>query len=304
MESGARGRQWLRVSRPWFLLGAALLYSLGAGIARYLGESIDWGFYLLGQSLVASLQLGAHYLNEYYDAAQDRANPNRTPFSGGSGQVDEQGIPRRLVLNAALGCLAVAALCLLLLSWLGRATPTIFVLLLLAFLAAIFYSTPPLRLVASGYGELTTSILVANLLPTFSYLLQEGEPNRLLAMSTFPLTLLHLAMMLAFEVPDYAADLRANKRTLMVRVGWQTGMNIHNALILGGYLLLGLAISLGMPLAIGLPAALTFPLGLLQIWQMRRVADGARPNYLALTLTPVVLVLGVAYLLALGFWTR
>ncbi len=81
-------------------------------------------------------------------------------------------------------------------------------------------------------------------------------------------------MMLAFELPDYASDLKYQKRTLMVRLGWQRSMNLHNYLILGAYLLLGLAVAFGMPFFIALPAFLTLPLGLLQIWQMRRIADG------------------------------
>ena len=41
-------RLFVQLSRPLFLLGAALLYALGAGIARYLGAELDWGAYLLG----------------------------------------------------------------------------------------------------------------------------------------------------------------------------------------------------------------------------------------------------------------
>jgi hypothetical protein len=49
---------------------------------------------------------------------------------------------------------------------------------------------------------------------------------------------------------------------------------------------------------------LTLPIGLLQIWQMRRVADGAKPNWMTLTITPMVLFAAMTYLLAFAFWTR
>ncbi len=293
----------IRLSRPFFLLGGVLVYGLGAGIARYLGGNIDWGIYILGQAWVTIGQLSAHYLNEYYDAPEDAENPNRTPFSGGSGAVGPDKIPQSTVLILAMACLAIVASITVLLLRQANLSPEIMLIMLLIFLGAFFYSVPPVKLESSGYGELTTSIIVANLVPAFAFLLQYGELHRLVAMATFPLTMLHLAMMIAFELPDYATDMKFAKRTLMVRVGWQRGMLLHNLLILSAYLLLGMAIAFGLPMSIGLPAILTLPLGLLQIWQMRRVAEGIRPNWTTITLTPVALFAATVYILAYGFWT-
>ncbi len=281
-----------------------MVFALGVGIARYLGKPIDWGMYFLGQFWVTTLQLAGQYLNEYFDAPQDVQNTNRTPFTGGSGALGPDGLPRRTALIAAAGCLAViASLTVLLLSQ-ASLSPTTVLIMSIGFSGAILYSVPPVRLSTTGYGELTTSFLVANLVPAFAFLLQSGELHRLLAMATFPLTLLHLAMMLAFEFPDYATDLRLGKRTLLVRMGWQRAVVLNNLLILGAYLTLGLAVVFGLPFYIALPSLLTLPLGLLQIWQMRRIADGARPNWTALTLTGIALFSVVAYLLTFAFWTR
>jgi 1,4-dihydroxy-2-naphthoate octaprenyltransferase len=294
----------IRLSRPLFLLGAVLVYALGAGIARYLGVEIDWAIYLLGQTWVTLLQLSTHYLNEYFDAPADAANPNRTPFSGGSGVIGPGKLQRSTALVLAVGCLTVVASLTVLLIRQGTMSPTTLFVMVLIFLGAFFYSVPPVRLASTGYGELTTSILVANLLPALAFLLQTGELHRLLAMSTFPLTALHLAMMLAFQLPDYINDLKFDKKTLMVRLGWQRGMTLHNALILSAYLLLALAVSFGLPFAIAWPSFLTLPIGLLQIWQMRRVADGAKPNWTTLTITPLILFAAMTYLLAFAFWVR
>jgi len=281
-----------------------LVFALGVGIARYLGKPIDWGMYFLGQFWVTTLQLAGQYLNEYFDAPQDVQNTNRTPFTGGSGALGPDGLPRRTALIAAAGCLAVTASLTVLLLSQAALSPTTVLIMVLGFSGAILYSVPPVRLSTTGYGELTTSFLVANLVPAFAFLLQSGELHRLLAMATFPLTLLHLAMMLAFEFPDYATDLRLGKRTLLVRMGWQRAVVLNNLLILGAYLTLGLAAVFGLPFYIALPSLLTLPLGLLQIWQMRRIAEGARPNWTALTLTGIALFSVVAYLLTFAFWTR
>jgi len=81
-------------------------------------------------------------------------------------------------------------------------------------------------------------------------------------------------------------------------------MILHNILILSAFLLLGLAATFGLPLAIVLPALIPLPLGLLQIWQMRRIDAGAKPNWTTMGFTAVILFASVAYLLAFTFWTR
>ena len=292
------------LSRPLFLLGGALVYALGAGIARYLGAPIDWGLYVLGQAYVTTMQLSAQYLNEYFDAPADQDNPNRTPFSGGSGAVGKGKLSQETVMWAALTALTILASLTVVLISVTPLSPLLITIVVLAFLGSFFYSAQPIKLAHSGYGELTTSVLVANLVPIFAFVLQYGELHRLLVMSTFPLTTLHLAMMIVFEFPDYLNDLKYEKPTLLVRVGWERGMVLHNILILTGFLLLGLAATFGLPLAIVLPAFIPLPLGLLQIWQMRRIAGGGKPSWTTMGFTAVVLFGSVAYLLAFTFWTR
>ncbi len=297
-------RLFIRLSRPIFLVGGVLVYALGAGIARFLGAEIDWGLYFLGQAYVTTMQLSANYLNEYFDSPADIANPNRTPFSGGSGAIGKGKLSRKTVMWVALTTLTILASLTVVLLNVVPASPLLIAIIILAFMGSFFYSVPPVRLAFSGYGELTTSILVANLVPIFAFVLQYQELHRLLAMSTFPLTTLHLAMMIAFEFPDYYNDVKYEKLTLLVRIGWERGMVLHNILILSAFLLLGIAATFRLPLAIVLPAFIPLPLGLLQIWQLRRISAGSKPNWTTVGFTAVVLFGSVAYLLAFTFWTR
>jgi 1,4-dihydroxy-2-naphthoate octaprenyltransferase len=174
----------------------------------------------------------------------------------------------------------------------------------LAFLGSFFYSTPPVRLEASGYGELIASVIVAFMVPAYAFVLQTGELHRLIAMTAFPLTALMMAMLLAFDLPDYANDVKFEKRTLMVRLGWQSGMTFHNILILSAFLLLVLAASFGYPRFALLAGMLPLPVGIFQIWQMRSIANGAKPNWNALTIVALALFSSMAYLLAFAFWTN
>ena len=297
-------RLFIRLARPQFLLGGILLYALGAGIARYLGTPIDWGVFVLGQVWGTLLQLSTQFLNEYFDFDYDLKNPNRTLLTGGSGALGPGKLPRATALWSAVGCMAVVASLTVLLLKEGDIGPLTAVIMFLIFLGAIFYAVPPVKLESSGYGELTTAILISNLVPAFAFVLQTGHLHRLLAMTTFPLTFLGIAMLLAFELPDYNNDMKYGKRTLFVRAGWQLGMNIHNLMILFGYLILAIAVLLGLSVAIALPVILSLPIGLLQIWSMNRIANGSRPNWNFLTLTGLLMYASVAYLLTLAFWTR
>lgn len=303
MKLPPRVVQLFRLTRPLFLLGGIVMYALGAGIAHYLGTTINWNLYWAGQVCVLLLQLAGQLLNEYFDHPADRHNANRTALTGGSGVVGEEGgVPKRVVLWVALALLAGVGGFLTLLAGAGSLTGGVLIIAGLSVVLAIFYSVPPLRLVSSGYGELTTSLLVANLVPAFAFLLQRGEDHRLLGMATFPLLFLHLAMMLAFDLPDYAADLKYQKRTLMVRVGWQRGMLLHNLFIVTAYVAIALAIVRGMPFRIIWSLLLTLPLAVFQIWQMNRIAAGAKPRWSLLTWGALALLALAAYLLMIGFW--
>jgi 1,4-dihydroxy-2-naphthoate octaprenyltransferase len=242
-----------------------------------------------------------HYLNEYYDVGVDRGNPQRTFFSGGSGILGESGLPPRVALYAAAGCLLIAAgLASLLLSS-GRASAVAWLVLIVSALAAFFYSAPPLRLVSTGFGELTTSILVGGLVPSFAYALQAGEMHRLLFMSTVPLASLHFAMLLVFELPDWPADRRAGKRTLVVRLGWHSAMRLHDGALLLGYAALALAFLSGMPSRVALGALIPLPLALIQVWQLRRIRSGAAARWSIMELGAVALFALTAYFELIGF---
>jgi 1,4-dihydroxy-2-naphthoate octaprenyltransferase len=297
---------FLTMSRPMFVVAGMLFYALGAGIARYLGYGLDPGSYWLGQLLVSSIQLTAHYLNEYFDRDADIENNNRSLFSGGSGVLgDGEGkIPEQFALLAAASALTVSAIAFIGLGRMGVLNNAVHLIVILALLGAILYSLPPVRLVSSGFGELVASVILANLVPALAFILQSQEWHRLIAMTTFPLTALALATILSFEFPDYATDIKFAKRTLLVRLGWKQAIRFHAAFLLAAYSIMALSAYQGLPRAIAIPPLLTMPLALLQIWLFRGIEEGQKPNWLALTSTSVANTILVAYLYTYSFWTR
>jgi 1,4-dihydroxy-2-naphthoate octaprenyltransferase len=296
-------RLFLLLSRPWFLLGAALLYGLGLALAHYLGETIQPALAMEGLALVLSLQLTVHYLNEYFDAEADSANPHRTPFNGGSGAVGVDRLPRLTALQAAVVALAFVALLLTAMLIRGETPSLSWIIIALVLPLTLFYSAPPLRLVSTGYGEFVAALIVSAMVPTLAFTLQVGSMHRLLFLATAPLVLLNFAMILAFEVPDYGTDLRFGKRTLMVRLGWENGMRLHDAAIVAAVVVLLGGALLGMPAHVSVGLLIVLPLAAAQAWQMGRVRRGARPNWLLLTGGAVALFSLAAYLTFAGFAT-
>jgi 1,4-dihydroxy-2-naphthoate octaprenyltransferase len=292
---------FIRLSRPHFLVGGFLLYGLGASIAAYLGQPIDRGLYIVGQLLVTAIQLSTHYLNEFYDGSADSTNPNRTWMNGGSGELGESGLPRKTALYGAIVSLSITAIVASMLLIRGGIPLLAWLCVVLGFLGSYFYNAQPLRLIASGYGELAASIIVAGVVPALAFSLQTGELHRLLLMSTTPLMALHFAMVLVFELPDYATDLKYGKRTLMVRLGWQTGMRIHDYAIFFAVLSYILAVFAGLPLRVALGGLIALPLALAQIWQMGRIREGYPPRWQLFTFSATGLFALTAYLQMLGY---
>lgn len=295
---------FLRLSRPIFLLGGIVLYALGALVARYEGYLLDPGPYLMGQLFVTSLQLMTHYLNEYWDIEADRLNTSRTLFSGGSGVLPEgkHGFTRETAFTAAVVCLAINSAAAIMLIFQYPTGPAVWAVLLLGFLGSFFYSSPPLRLSSSGYGEAVASITVAGLVPALGHVLQTGHPSWMLVLATAPLIIFHYAMLIAFEFPDFLTDEAAGKKTLLVRVGRRAGTSIHNGLIALGLGLAAIASLLGLPAQVAISVAITAPLGVWQIMTVRRMRSGEPISFQRLTLGAVTLFALTAYLMAFSFW--
>lgn len=286
------------------MISAVLTYMLGVGIADYLGVITHWNVIWSGLSLMLLLLLASAYLRAYFDLLENdtRSQMFRENWEESNRDSENQLRPG-VLLQIALAALTAAALLALLLILRERGNQAAQVFLLLAFLISFFQGVPPLRMAYSGYGEILEAVLIANLVPALAFSLQFGELHRLLAMVTFPLTFLHLAMSLALSLPRYAAEVKYERNSLMSRLTWQRGMNLHNILILLAYVVLGLAAVFGLPWSLTWPGLLTLPVGLFQIWQILQIGSGSRPNWRLTTITAVSTFVLTSYMLAYALWT-
>jgi 1,4-dihydroxy-2-naphthoate octaprenyltransferase len=287
-------REIWRISHPWILFASILCYALGGGLEVYLGGTLRGDIYLAGQIAVLILILTAYFLREYFSLLvvipQRRGEP--APVFTRNGL---------LMISATL--LTVGALLTVVLFSAGALKAPAFVFLAVAFVLAMSYALPPLRLAYSGYGELVFSVLLANLTPGLAFLFQTGEYHRLLPLLTFPLTFLCLAAYLAVHLTRYAEDVRLERKTMLTRLGWQRGMNLHNLLILTGFLVLGSASVVGLPWSLTWPGLLGLPFGIFQIVQMNSIAAGAKPRWRLLMITAATTFALTAYFITWALWT-
>ncbi len=292
----------IRLARPWFLLNGIGLFALGATIARYEGYPFQPVVYAWGQLFVAALQLMAQYLNEYWDESGDRRNPRRTPFSGGSGVLAEARVSREAVFTAAMFWLAVGvgAGAVVLIQF--PTGPAVWVIMLLIFLGLFFQSSPPVALVGTGYGEITTAILFAGLVPAFSHLLSSEQASPLVLLTTAPLVVLHVALLIAFGLPDFEGDSASGKRTLVVRLGQDAAATLHNILLAVSLLLTATGSLVGLPIRVAISAAFIAPLVVLQIITVRRLQRGEPASFYQLTLLAALMFGMSVYLIAFSFW--
>ena len=281
---------FVRLGRPLFLGGGFLLFALGAAVAAWSGHTIDVSRYVLGQLAVTSFQLMTHYANDYFDYEADVANLTPTRWSGGSRVLPRGELPRGAALGGALGGAALGFVMTALL--VPGSGPWTLPTLIAIFVLAWSYSAPPLRMCASGAGELDTAIVVTVLVPWLGFSLQAPDlvGLRLLGLAIVPLALLQFAMLLAIEFPDARGDAASSKKTLVVRLGAARAALLYVVVTAAAYLWLPVAMALGLPVRVGLAAALLAPVA---VWRIVRIAEHRQAHaFERLTFASVFLLVG------------
>ncbi len=297
MPSYEQIKRYVGMTRPGLLLAGFIVYAMGAGIAHYLGATINWNIYWLGQAWLTLVQISKHLINEYFDGVGD--SELTAGASSEAGQL--QRLPELLLSAASLTVAASLTFALLQATHFNLVVSLIMVT---GLVEAFLYATPPVRLSANGFGEMTTALVSSLLAAALSLVIQFGHLHRLVAMTAFPLTMLHIAMLLTPEFAQFARDIKIGKKRLLVLLGWERAASLHNLLILTAFGLLGVAMIFGLPFSIGGPAMLALPIAILELWLMNNLTNGARPNYNLMSLNAYALYFVSAYLLTFAFWTH
>jgi 1,4-dihydroxy-2-naphthoate octaprenyltransferase len=186
---------------------------------------------------------GANLVNDLYDLEADRLNQEASLFNGGSGVLSSRFTSTAQVRRVAVLCYTVGTICAFVLALNGGGFGVL-LLALAGFGCGYFYSAPPLRLAASGYGEVCVGLAFGPFLVVGTAAALTGSflPNALLV--SLPVGALIAAVILLNEFPDYDSDRRSGKRTLVVRLGRKRSLWVLAALLTTAFVLLLICLTL------------------------------------------------------------
>jgi 1,4-dihydroxy-2-naphthoate octaprenyltransferase len=286
-------RTLLRLSRPLFLLLAALTYCFGVSIANYLGKPFRFDAFWLGLVGVLLTQISMSLLSEVFRLDAEPLAENETRR--------ERIVVRNNALYVSVAAVTVDAVFAFLLYRNLSLSPASFSFLLLSLVILIAYALPPFR--NRGFGEFLLAVQLGYIYPSIAYLLQANETHRFLIL-LLPLTLLAFAYFIVLDFPSYASDQKYIRTTMLIRLGWERVVPLHHIFVIFAYIFFAISPVLGISLSLIWPAFLTLPFALFQIFQVRGISLGAPANWPLLTATALAVFGLTTYFLTLTFWLR
>lgn len=258
--------EWLQVywdsARPAYLPLSLLPVLVGSVVAwtQTITPKAHLGHYHLTHFIAAiivvvMLQMGANYVNDYYDYLRGVDTGNVY----GPGGLIQQGLvsPAR-ILTIGLALLGAGSLIGLVIAAAGG--PLLYLLGLAGVLCAFFYSATTRSLSSMALGEVVCFCVFGPLLTLGAYLLQTSHVDRTALLYSLPLGLIATAAVHANNMRDAEGDAHVGKRTIASLIGLEWSRVLYVVLLLGAYAIIA---ALGIPRGSNhliLIALWTFPL--------------------------------------------
>lgn len=275
-------RAWLQEVKLGILPASTVPILVGTAVAFGLHGVFYWDIFLLTLLAGIFLHWGADVANDYFDHTEEQTGSDDInvefirPYSGGSRTI-QQGLltPRQV----ALGCIV----CYIIAGIIGVILVLRIGWVVLAFGLAgaffgLFYSTPPIRLVKRGIGELVIGVIFGLLMVVGSFYVQVQIPIALEwpliipfdeffepGFISIPVSILIALVLYINEFPDYVADRDANKKTFVVRLGRKHAAKGYALAMSTVYVSIVLMVYFNLIRAESLLALATLPLGVLGI---------------------------------------
>ena len=273
MEEDTRGLKHLIIEgMRWnYLLHGLLMYLLGVCIAIYLNIQIDWINALIGYLLILLLQTVESLIGMTKRASvlkQDRE-----------------------YLNTKQVLLALIAFMMMTLAFLvvslfirGGLTGAGWLYFLIIGVICILKSNYSVGDKLVVFREVIDAILVVGIIPLFAFNLVSGELHPFLIFINLPLFFLFLGSEVALAFPRYSHDLSKKFHSLLIQIGWQRGIFLHDILIIFGFLILGIFGLIGLPWVLLWPTMTVSLIGIFEIILLHRIGNGEKPNWKLLRL--------------------
>lgn len=296
--------EFSRLTRLPAAIAMTMPAACGAALAWWQSGGLNWpalAYMLVG---VLAMNVSFNLLGDYFDyRSGDDAELHAGPepyFSGYSFLLHGMITPRAIRL-IALVLLFLSFLCCLLLIWLVG-WPMLFFTGLI-YLFGFTYMTPPVKYAFRGWGLGEMGILLcAGLLVSMGYYSQAETISWLPVWTAIPLSVLTLAVVYNFNLVYYRRDWLNRKRTMIVHLGPDRGLDLSSVLVVAGYVTFVLIVSWAhLPIWV-LACLAALPIALGSYGRLRR-GYGIKEEYIDLynaTVNAVILT-GMLFATALLF---
>ncbi|MCL4385043.1 MAG: prenyltransferase [Cyanobacteria bacterium] len=212
----------LKIARFQFAIPCFLIYSAGSLFAVLSGASFILVKFLLGYSMLFSAQIAIQYSNDYFDYEADKYG-SRTMFSGGSGILYENPELRNTAKVTAVILICISILLALIFTIIFKFSPVLIVLIIVTNFVVWFYTAPPIKFAYRRLGELCIIFSAGFILPLTGFFTLKGYLSRELFIFVIPFLIYGFTFGLSVELPDFEADLLAEKRNIISVFGRKSG---------------------------------------------------------------------------------
>jgi len=134
--------------------------------------------------------------------------------------------------------------------------------------------------------------------------LQTNSSPKYLLFAILPLSTLLFTRELGLSLEFFGRVQNDNRQIFNGTIGWQAGTRIHNFGIFTALILMCIFGLEGQPWKITWPVLLAAPIGLVEVWLVVRITEGAKPLWKMLSLAANALGILPAYFLLLAIWIR
>jgi 1,4-dihydroxy-2-naphthoate octaprenyltransferase len=222
-------RGWFILSRPPFHIVGILPFILGTFLAYRLTSVFNLEVFILGVSGVIMIMLSTYHSGEYFDYKGDILSNqlHKNQFAGGTRMLPSGKIPPAIALWTSVITFIVAAAIGIILQFVYKTGTYTLVLGALGAFPGFFYSTPPVRLVKRGIGEIFIGFCYGWLPVASAYYIQTGTIAPIIHWLAIPIGLSIFNVILLNEFPDYEADKATDKKNLLYRTGKQKGIILY-----------------------------------------------------------------------------
>ncbi len=258
---------WIKELRAPFFTAVLIPVFLGTTMAWFSFGVFDATYLILSLIGVVCVNAGTNLANDYFDYKSGCDEANRdfsSPFSGGSGLLPKGVLDPRKVYIAALISFVFA---LLIGVFLALTRGWAIVLLgLIGVSSGYFYTT---QLAPRGIGELVVGLNCGPLAVIGSYYVQTQTVTLEPIVASIPIGILILAVLWINEIPDYNADARAGKMTLVTRIGKKKAVDVYGVLMILTYAVILMAVVFSVMPRLTLLSFLTSPMAMKAVYVAR-----------------------------------